>query len=401
MVAAVIAFVDGQGWVGTLSKLRKRLLLFAPSLHGGGAERTLARLANHWTEQGRFVTVMTVAAAHSNDFPLLPGIERIGLGLAGNGGLLGKLPSNFSRIWAVREVIRDLRPEMVVSFIEQANVLALLAARPLDVPVVVSERSDPAKHAISPPWPWLRRYTYPQAAAVVVLTKETAELISSFVPSDRITVIPNSVPAPPANPEPESNVPPEPIVLGVGRLSHEKGFDQLLEAVALLESRGTFSGWRLVLAGEGDARAALEEQAAALPAGMVEFTGQVSDPNEWYRRASLFALPSRYEGFPNALLEAMAAGLPAVAFEDAATRQIIRHDWDGLLVPAGDVVALADALSTLMQNPTHRETLGRAARDVSGRFAEQEIWSRWDAVVDQPSLQELSNSCSATGWPSE
>ena len=397
----MIAFVDGQGWVVTLSNLRKRLLLFAPSLHGGGAERTLARLANHWTEQGRFVTVMTVAAAHPNDFPLLPGIERIGLGLAGNGGLLGKLPSNFSRIWAVREVIRDLHPEMVVSFIEQTNVLALLAARPLDVPVVVSERSDPAKHVISPPWPWLRRYTYPHAAAVVVLTEETAELISSFVPTDRITVIPNSAPARSEKPDQDANVPREPIVLGVGRLAHEKGFDQLLEAVALLESRGMFSGWRLVLAGEGDARAALEEQAAALPSGMVEFTGQISDPNEWYRRASLFALPSRYEGFPNALLEAMAAGLPAVAFEDTATRQIIRHDWDGLLVPAGDVAGLADAISALMQDPIHRETLGRAARDVSRRFAEREIWSRWDAVVDQPSLRELSNSCSAEGWPNE
>ena len=377
-----------------MSTLRKRLLLFAPNLYGGGAERTLARLANHWAEQDRFVTVVTISNIHPNDFPLSPRVDRIGLGLTSNGGFADAVRGNLERMRAVQWAIAEMRPDVVVSFIEQANVLALLAAQSQRVPVIVSERTDPSKHLVPAPWRWMRRHTYPRAESLVVLTEETAELMAEFYPRERMVVIPNSVAAIPSSSEAgeTAEVPRESILLGVGRLAAAKGFDRLIEAVSLLIERGAFEGWKLVLVGDGPERTELTQQAADLPAGTVEFAGRVANPEEWYRRASLFALPSRYEGFPNALLEAMAAGLPAVAFENCATRQIIRHDWDGLLVPEEDVPALAQTLAALISDPSHRQTLGRSARDVVDRFSESDFWSRWDEVVDRGGFRKFPES---------
>lgn len=375
------------------SQQRKRLVLVAPNLYGGGAERTLARLANHWSKQGRFVTVVTIAGINPEDFPLEGRVDRIGLGLVGGGGLTEAVRGNYERIKAVRWAIRELRPDVVVSFIDQANVLALLAAKPLGVPVVISERTDPVKHEIGASWRWMRRRTYRSAAALVVLTQETARLMSRLVASERIAVIPNAIPtAVPTLAGPfrrrRFSEDREQIVLAVGRLAAAKGFDRLIEAVGHLHRRGEFSDWRLVILGDGPDRESLEAQAADLPPGMVEFVGRVADPTDWYRRASLFALPSRYEGFPNALLEAMAEGLPAVAFENGATRQIIRHEWDGLIVPEGDTKALAEAMYGLLADADYRESLGRAACDVADRFSEADFCSRWDSVIDSASLSE-------------
>src|SRR5690606_33738003 len=127
-----------------------RIVLFAPNLHGGGAERTLARLASHWASQGHTVTLVTLAAASPEDFSIPVNVIRVGLGLTAEAaGPFSALRNNLERIRALRDVFRTAQPDIVVSFIEQANVLALLAARPLSVPVVISERTDPERHVVS------------------------------------------------------------------------------------------------------------------------------------------------------------------------------------------------------------------------------------------------------------
>src|SRR5690606_22684906 len=212
------------------SAAARRLVLFAPNLHGGGAERILAVLASHWADQGRDVTLVTLAAATPHDFPIANTVRRVGLGLTGESkGPLSAIRQNLRRIAAIRNAFVGMQPQVIVSFIEQANILALFAARPLGVPVVISERTDPTRHRVGRIWSWLRKRTYRRCAALVVLTDEIAVAMRPIARSRPIVVIPNGVspPSVPRLPEEQRDVR---TVLGVGRLSHEKGWERLVSA---------------------------------------------------------------------------------------------------------------------------------------------------------------------------
>jgi len=363
------------------------LLLFAPNLSGGGAERVLARLANHWAEALDDVTVVTLADVSDDDFPLSPNVRRIALGLTGDSrGLIGAFCGNWRRVATLRRVLRETRPDVVVSFIEQANVLALLAARPLPIPVVISERTDPSRHRAGRVWEFLRRYVYHRCTALVVLTDDIARQLRPIVRNRPVVVIPNGVAAPDSR---TSLTERKDLLVAIGRLDAAKGYDRLLEAFARAAARNR--SWRLTIVGEGPLREDLERQTSQLRLDdRVQFPGRL-DPASELASASIFALTSRYEGFPNALLEAMAAGVPAVAFDgSSAVRQIIRDGVDGLLVPDGDVSGFAEALSRLISDDDQRRAMGEAARDVVNRFSLDDFFRRWDDVVATAANQKNS-----------
>lgn len=356
-----------------------RLVLFAPNLFGGGAERTLARLANHWADQGRAVALVTLASVSTNDFPISAKVRRVGLGLTGErAGLLRGVRGNLDRIRRLRDAIDENHADVVVSFIEQTNVLALLAARPLGVPVVVSERTDPQRHPVGRMWGWLRRQTYPRCTVLVVLTDDIAARMRPVVKGRPVIAIPNGISLPSVSRSEHSS----PTITAVGRLDAAKGFDRLIESFALVSKRHRM--WQLVIVGEGSQREELENLVAEHQlTDRIKMVGRVADPSAHLATADLFALPSRYEGFPNALLEAMAMGLPAVAFDGpSAVRQIVRDGVNGLLVADGDVTAFAEALDRLMSNQEERQRMGDAAREVVDRFSLASFFDRWDAVVD-------------------
>ncbi len=337
----------------------------------------LARLANHWAEEQHHVTVVTLAETSTNDFPLSSNVHRVGMGLtAESRGLVGAFRSNRRRVAALRLLLQEQRPNVVVSFIEQANVLALLAARPLRIPVVISERTDPLRHRPGRVWEFLRRRVYHRCAALVVLTKDIAEKMRPIVRAQPLFVIPNGV-----APQPSVTSDREQIVIAVGRLDAAKGYDRLLRSFALIADQ--LRSWRLTIVGDGLLRAELEHLAADLRLEeTVRFTGRVADPSPELARASIFALTSHYEGFPNALLEAMASGLPAVAFDgSSAVRLIVRDGIDGRLVRDGDIAGFAAALSDLMSNDRCRQEMGNAAREVAMRFSLAEFFRKWDEVL--------------------
>jgi glycosyltransferase involved in cell wall biosynthesis len=251
------------------------------------------------------------------------------------------------------------------------------------IPVVVSERIDPSQHPI--PWPWrlLRRLTYPRARAIVLQTRAAA----SYFPASwagRIVVVPNPVPATSA-PGPGGVRPRDGrrLIVGMGRLERQKGFDLMIRAFAAIA--GERPDWDATILGDGPERGALA--AAIAGAGMTEriaLPGRESDAMGVLRRADLFVLSSRYEGFPNALCEAMACGLPVVAFDcRSGPAEIVRDGVDGLLVPAGDVGALASAMSKLTGDPERRRAMGARATEVSERFSIDGVAALWESVLER------------------
>lgn len=140
-----------------------------------------------------------------------------------------------------------------------------------------------------------------------------------------------------------------------------------------------------MIIGEGPKEAELKELAVKLlPPRAVLFPGTVRDPERYYRVAGLFVLPSQFEGFPNALLEAMACGCAVIATDSpGGTSEIVRHGVDGLLTPPGDVRTLAREMDRLMTDAGERSRLGARAIDVSSRFGVDRITTLWEGVISE------------------
>jgi glycosyltransferase involved in cell wall biosynthesis len=235
----------------------------------------------------------------------------------------------------------------------------------------------------------LRRLLYPQASAVVMQTKRGHDWLAAMAPKAPGRVIPNPVvyPLPTSEPQiaPDAVVPHDrKVLLAVGRLVEEKRFEWIVDGFA--EIAGRHSRWDLVILGEGVERGALEGLVQKKGLGTrVHLPGRVGNLADWYRRADLYVLSSRFEGFPNTLVEAMAHGLPAVSVDcDTGPRDIINHDVDGWLVAADDDSRpLAYALDMLLSDPERCARLGQAAVAVRERFSIERIAAQWDCVLEQ------------------
>jgi glycosyltransferase involved in cell wall biosynthesis len=174
----------------------------------------------------------------------------------------------------------------------------------------------------------------------------------------------------------------QPVVELLGRLSFEKGQDMMLEAWA--EVTGRFPDWRLRLYGSGPDEKALHRQAEELGlASTVEFRGTTADVEGALNEASIFALSSRVEGFPMSVMEAMAYGLPTVAFDCApGVRELITHESDGLIVQPGNTMSFAEELARLMGDEGLRAKLGHQARSSVQRFSADMVIDRWEWMFE-------------------
>ena len=364
-----------------------KLLFFIPSLQCGGAERVAVTLCNSFAERGWDVTLATFDdGAIPPFFPLAPPVRHVTLGLQRRStGFWHSIVNNVRRVPRLRRFIAGERPDRIVSFIDAMNVLSLVAAWGTGIPVVVSERTVPERHPVPVAWRFLRRLTYPRAHAIVLQTRAAASHFPASWAS-RIAVLPNPVPRCAGRSESGEALPDgKGLLLALGRLESPKGFDLLIRAFARIANANPL--WNLKILGEGPDRESLERQiASAGLANRVSLPGAVSDPAAALRQGDLFVLSSRYEGFPNALCEAMACGLPVVAFDcPTGPAEIVRDGVDGLLVPPEDVEALAAAIAGLIADPARRKMLARSAANVSDRFSVERVAAQWERVLVQGS----------------
>jgi glycosyltransferase involved in cell wall biosynthesis len=364
---------------------QRRVALVIPSLEFGGAERVIVQMANHWADAGNEVAVITLASAAHDTYELSPRVKRIALDLMQvSGNSLSAVINNWRRIRELKRAIRDFAPDVVVSFTDRMNVVTLLAARGLQARVIVSERVDPSQHEMGSVWSRLRRWTYPRAAGIVVQTESVREQIAKFAGRAPIHVIPNAVDAPPQQAVERAAIvksAAKPHVVAMGRLAVQKGFDHLIAAFARVAAE--HPSWSLRILGEGPERSRLENQISELKlAGRVTLCGWTPQPESALIGSDIFVLSSRYEGFPNALLEAMACGLPAISFDcESGPRDIIRPEIDGLLVPPEEVDALARAMARLISDAALRTQLAAKASEVVERFSSEKFFARWTELL--------------------
>ncbi len=365
-----------------------RIDIVISSLRCGGAERVASTLAGALAARDHAVRVITESTSDGDHYRLAAGVKRESLCTEWQtSGIAAKVATNLKRLARLRAVLLDTRPDCVVSMIDTTNVRTLLATAGTGLPVVVSERTDPRQHQLPSAWRHLRRLTYGRARSVVVQTESVAQWARGFLPPQQVWVIPNPLPELPT----ASGIARTSTVVTVGRMVESKGFDVLLRAFAA--SGIAERGWRLAMLGDGPERARLQKLADELAVQQsVDLPGTVLSTTPFLRSSSIFAMTSRYEGFPNALLEAMAAGLPCIAFDcPSGPSEMMQHGRTGLLLTLGDERGLVDALQALADDPGERDRLGEAARkDAENRYSQERIAVQWERVMERAARSQAS-----------
>jgi GalNAc-alpha-(1->4)-GalNAc-alpha-(1->3)-diNAcBac-PP-undecaprenol alpha-1,4-N-acetyl-D-galactosaminyltransferase len=353
------------------------------SLACGGAERVATLVAGALAERGHRCTIVTLDP-HAVDFHAVPpGVARVRLAGPGpSGSIVQALRNNAGSVLTLARALGRVQPDVVLSFGDTTNVKTILAGVAARMPVVVSERVDPRTIDIGRAWDRLRRLAYPRAAALVVQTEAVRAWAEGHCAADRVAVIPN-----PVEPDDDDERARADEIVAVGRLVPQKGFDVLLRAFARIAD--DHPSWRLAVLGDGPLHGELGLLARRLGiADRVALPGQVADVRERLRRAGSFVLSSRFEGFPNALLEAMAAGAPIVATDcKSGPHEILRDCPEALLVPPDDADELAAALRIMLSDAASRRTCGRSARAAARRFGLENVVDAWESVLARASAR--------------
>lgn len=369
------------------------IAFFVSSMQGGGAERVAALLSNEWAAGGHdVVLVPTYSARGECAYPLQPEVKLEFLADRVSAGGRG-IKAQLQRLYEVRKLVKEVNPDVIVSFLTRVNISVLLATWGLKIPVFVCERNYPP--AVTRSWieRLSRRWLYRQARAVVMQTDKGVKWVEEFCPGARAVKIVNPVVYPvPARQEQlsmDSLIDEgDRVVLAVGRLHPQKRFDMLLNAFA--QAAAESKGWRLVVLGEGDERQRLEASAEQLGlSNAVIFAGIAGNMSQWYQRADLFVMTSLYEGFPNALLEAMAHGVAVISVDcDTGPGEIIDSGQNGLLVPMSDGVhGVAEAMRKLMDDSGERARLGLNAKATRSAYNLSAVARQWEKLF---SIQQLS-----------
>lgn len=371
------------------------LAFIISDLGSGGAQRVLTTLANTWATQKRRICVITLADESRDFFPLHPSIRRfIAGGIRDSRNPLDALRMNFDRIRNLRRCIRQSGAPIVVSFVGTTNILAILASFGLGIRLIVSERNDPARQSLGRTWDWLRRRCYRYADRVTANSRGVLDTLSKFVPVCKLAFVPNPLVIPPE----VRNGQARPLtILAVGRLHRQKAYDILLPAFA--RATAGREEWQLKIVGEGMLRDSLGKLAADLGIEQrIVWLGNADNVFSFYRNADLFVLASRHEGMPNALLEAMACGLPAIVSNASpGPLELVENGINGLVVPVEDVSALANAIQRLMDDSELRQRLGNNAMN---RVAECEIGHAirvWEQTIGFPKSESAPINDSLQG----
>lgn len=348
----------------------KKVVLINNGLSGGGTERASISFAHYLLKQGFDVTILALYKSVPF-YKLNPRVQFI--------------EPEFSRehlytysyilkmMNYVRQHIKTLKPDSVLSYNEWTNAYILLACFGLRTPVYVSERMHP-KAKLPLPTELLRKWLYPRASGIITQTSFGKKVLQERTRAKNITVVPNAVKII----EPK-NVPKKKQIISIGRLEKVKGHRFLIEAFTLVEDKD----WTLCIIGDGSQRLILEKLAAELNIrNRVKFKGHQLDLRKELSESEIFVLPSIKEGFPNALIEAMSVPLACISgdYYDGE-HDLVRHEVNGLLFPPSDSTSLGKALNRLTTDSNLRDRLKNEAVKVRKDLAPEIVYETLKSCI--------------------
>ncbi len=350
-----------------------KIVIIIAQMLCGGAEHVVLNLLNMFNIEGmqtKFIVLGNV------DFEIFPVMSKINFVQFHCQKKSNPLFINRAKVKFIRDVVIDFNTDIVLSFIDATNVLALLATRGLKIPVIISERNNPDRSKMSRIWFYLRSIMYPFATSLVVANEGLKNICKDKKFNKRIDVIPNLMKC---NKE-GYILNRHKKIIAVGSLSSQKRFDLLIDAFSQLHQRNRLDGYQLSIFGEGPLRAVLQKQIDGYGLqAEIQLQGASHDIFKEYCNSSIFVLCSDYEGQPNVLLEAMSCGLACIASDcDFGPREVIIPDENGLLVPTNDVLSLAHSIERLILDDGLQIKLGKKAQQtISSHFSYHSVSMQW------------------------
>ena len=350
------------------------------NLCSGGAQRVFSLLANSWADSGRTVYVISIDGTEEDFFELSKNVKHIVLDIKGPKISILKLNGLYmtiKRISELRKTIKRISPQVVLPFLGVINILTILATIGINTRVVISERNDPALERLGFGWDFLRRISYRYADVVSVNSNGALNTLKEYVPEHKLKFVPNPVLF-------EHEIPNyghrKNKILAVGSMRYQKAYDILLQACAIVFKQ--VPDWDLTIVGDGEMEIKLHELAKELGIfEKVNWAGR-TDPIPYYKVAGIFVQASRYEGTPNALLEAIAYRLPAIVSDASpGPLEYIKDGESGLVVPVEDVDALAKALLYLIINEERRESFSSVSVRLLDTNKLENSIPEWDRVI--------------------
>jgi glycosyltransferase involved in cell wall biosynthesis len=334
-------------------------------------------MANYWAESENEVYLTTISKVDESAYPISFKVHRLSAQDNTTGG------TALHKLLAFRKNLIQLNPDVIISFCDKTNMITALATIFTDLPLIISERNHPGYNKFKWYYRIARRILYPLCDSLVVQTLSIKDWFINQGCTFPISVIPNPVLFRDDRIMLENSIElSSPSIITVGSLSEQKGHARLIDIFAIVVNMRP--DWRLYIVGEGGCRKELEDQIASHNLkNSIFLTGQVENPVDLLKQADIFVFTSLYEGFPNALSEAMAEGLPVVSFDcPSGPSDIINNEKSGLLVPNGDCDAFVDELVKLIDNPEKREALGCEAKRIREKLSIDLVMKQWNNLLN-------------------
>lgn len=357
---------------------KSKIAFLLSSLGSGGAERVVSTLANELSKSNQ-IYIITFSGKEPF-YHLNQEIEIVSCfgQIEASKNFREALKSNYLLLKAINKFVKAFDIDLLIGFMTSANVLATLVAKLNGKPVIISERNNPGRQQITGFWKVLRGLTYPFANHLVVQTPQIQDYFKTRVRKERLHILPNPI-SPELTQNRDNTIEKENIVLNVGSLTDQKAQDVLIKAFALTQA----SNWKLIIVGEGPQRENLQILVKELELEQqVELPGRIKDVHRMYNLSKIFAFSSLYEGFPNALIEAMHFGLACISTDcPTGPSELIEHGMNGYLIPLNGEKAMAEKIHYLMENEEQGKIMGEKAIQSVNKYTLPNVITRWIDLI--------------------
>lgn len=360
--------------------VRKTIAFYIGSLRKGGAERVFVNLAKYFQAEG-YRVVMVTQYQKEEEYELPDGIERILSDIGEEKVTASRAVNFFRRLNKLHAIWKERQPDLVLSCIGKNNFMTVVTTRGTKTRAVVSVVGEAKEEYPSRGMRMLADFLFSCAAGVILQTERSRGFFCRKV-GEKAVILPNSLN--PAFIRPRYEGVREKKIVSVGRMDANKNHEMQLRAFARLKDK--YPEYTLVIYGDGELRPYIEETAEELGiAKRVFLPGVVQDVAERIGQASLFLLTSYSEGVSNALIEALALGLPVIATDvpSGGTEELMKDGVNGLIIPAGEQAALTRAMDRLLGDPAYAQQLGREAARIQERLAPERVNPLWKAYFEE------------------